>query len=241
MSIATAIQAAQQKVADAYTAASAKGATMPATQNLSNLATTIGSISGGGGSKKYNLLDRVSDDSNNEIGTVIGFHIDANDVEYAVVCLDAAYRLASGKYLSNNVQVSGVPNYSDQTVYEAPETATTNCDAILATAQSGGLSSSAVSHCRAQTFTIDGVSYAGQLPTLMELLKIFEHRTRVNTADSTTSQYSSLIVPTGTNCWSSTQYGSSNAWDLFSNGATHYLNNKSNAYMVLPVLEIPNA
>ncbi len=48
MSIATAIQAAQQKVADAYTAASAKGATMPATQNLSNLATTISTISGGG-------------------------------------------------------------------------------------------------------------------------------------------------------------------------------------------------
>lgn len=47
MSIATAIQAAQQKVADAYTAASAKGATMPATQNLSNLATTISTISGG--------------------------------------------------------------------------------------------------------------------------------------------------------------------------------------------------
>lgn len=47
MSIATAIQAAQQKVADAYTAASAKGATMPATQNLSNLATTISNIPSG--------------------------------------------------------------------------------------------------------------------------------------------------------------------------------------------------
>ncbi|MBR2771600.1 MAG: leucine-rich repeat protein [Bacteroidales bacterium] len=48
MSIATAIQNAQQKVANAYTAAAAKGAIMPATQNLSNLATTISSVSGGG-------------------------------------------------------------------------------------------------------------------------------------------------------------------------------------------------
>ena len=47
---------------------------------------------------KYSLLDRVVDDSNNSIGIVVGFHFDANDVEYAVVCLDAAYRLASGQY-----------------------------------------------------------------------------------------------------------------------------------------------
>ena len=47
MSIATAIAAAQQKVANAYTAVSNKGGTLPATQNLSNLPTAINSISGG--------------------------------------------------------------------------------------------------------------------------------------------------------------------------------------------------
>ena len=46
MSIATAITNAQNKVAAAYTAVSNKGGTLPATQNLSNLATAIGSISG---------------------------------------------------------------------------------------------------------------------------------------------------------------------------------------------------
>ena len=189
---------------------------------------------------KYSLLDRVVDDSNNSIGTVVGFHIDANNVEYAVVCLDAAYRLARGKYLSSNVQVSGIPNYNNQAAYGAPETATTNCDAILATAQSGGYTSSAVSHCRTQTFTIDGVSYAGQLPTLMELLKIFEHRTRVNAADPTASQYSSLIVPTGLVCWSSTQRDTNNAYYLDYYGYT-YSDYKANNCMVLPVLEIPNA
>lgn len=47
MSIATAIQNAQAKVAAAYTACNAKGATMPQTQDLANLPSTIGSISGG--------------------------------------------------------------------------------------------------------------------------------------------------------------------------------------------------
>lgn len=52
MSIASALQSAQQKVAAAYTACNSKGATMPAagSQNLSNLPATINSISTGGGS-----------------------------------------------------------------------------------------------------------------------------------------------------------------------------------------------
>ena len=49
MSIATAIQNAQQKVANAYTAVSTKGGTLPATQDLSNLPTAIESIPSGGG------------------------------------------------------------------------------------------------------------------------------------------------------------------------------------------------
>lgn len=64
MSIASAIQTAQGRVAAAYTACNSKGATMPAAanQNLSNLATTIGTISTGGGGgtgerKDVNFLD----------------------------------------------------------------------------------------------------------------------------------------------------------------------------------------
>ena len=48
MSIASAIQAKQQQVADSYTAVSNKGGTLPATQNLTNLATAISSIPSGG-------------------------------------------------------------------------------------------------------------------------------------------------------------------------------------------------
>lgn len=53
MSIASAITAAQGKVADCYTAISNKGGTLPATQNLSNMPTAISSIPSGGGSTKY--------------------------------------------------------------------------------------------------------------------------------------------------------------------------------------------
>ena len=49
MSIATAIAAAQAKVAAAYSKCNDKGATMPQTQNLSNLANCIDSIQAGGG------------------------------------------------------------------------------------------------------------------------------------------------------------------------------------------------
>lgn len=44
MSIATAIQNAQIRVANAYTAVSGKGGTLPDTQNLTNLPTAINSI-----------------------------------------------------------------------------------------------------------------------------------------------------------------------------------------------------
>ena len=48
MSIASAITAAQGKVADCYTAISGKGGTLPVTQNLSNMPTAISSIPSGG-------------------------------------------------------------------------------------------------------------------------------------------------------------------------------------------------
>lgn len=44
MSISSALQNAQQKVANAYTAVNNKGGTLPATQDLSNLPTAINTI-----------------------------------------------------------------------------------------------------------------------------------------------------------------------------------------------------
>ena len=57
MSIATAITAAQGKVANAYTAVNNKGGTLPATQNLSNLPTAINSIPSGGSSPVISSLN----------------------------------------------------------------------------------------------------------------------------------------------------------------------------------------
>lgn len=57
MSIATAIQNAQNKVAAAYSKCNDKGATMPATQDLSNLVTCIDSIQTGGGSSDPFLVE----------------------------------------------------------------------------------------------------------------------------------------------------------------------------------------
>lgn len=55
MSIASAITAAQGKVANAYTAVSSKGGTLPATQNLANLTTAINSIQVGASGRVLNF------------------------------------------------------------------------------------------------------------------------------------------------------------------------------------------
>ena len=197
-----------------------------------------GSYEGTG--SKYPLLSRVKDDSNNEIGTVIGYHTDANNIEYAVVCLDAQFRLSSGQYLSSSVAVTDLPKYASSSVYGAKETATFNCDKILAQATASELTSSAVSHCRSKTFTVDGVQYTGQLPTLMELLKILELMTEVNAADTSASQFSYLVLSTSSGYWSSSQNSDTTGWSVGTNGRTAN-SNKPNNYFVAPILELPNA
>ena len=191
--------------------------------------------------KKFALLDRVYEDiDGTAIGTVVGFHTDAQGVEYAVVALDAQYRSASGSYMSSTGSIADLPTYSNAGVYGARETATFNCDKILAQATASGWTSSAVEHCRNQSFTIDGATYAGQLPTLMELLKVLEWREAVNAADTTAESNPTLIVPNNQNMWSSSQNSSNNGWLVYNYGNTN-TDNKTNAYFVLPVLEIPNA
>ena len=189
-------------------------------------------VSAGG---KYHLLDRVKDDNNNEIGTVSGFFTDANDVEYAVVCLDAQYRLDNGKYADSNINITGIPKYYTQALWEAKETATENTTAILASDTSTGCT-----HCRSKTFTVDGISYAGQLPNLLELIDIFKNRTSLNAADTSASSYSSLTIPEQAEAWSSTQNGNTNGWSIYSGGSASYESKNSGAFVV-PVLEIPNS
>lgn len=49
----------KQNIANAYTQASQKGATMPSIQNSNNLASTIASITTGGGGTGTNIYDLI--------------------------------------------------------------------------------------------------------------------------------------------------------------------------------------
>lgn len=238
MTIASEITKSQTNLSNCYTAVNTKGGTLPASQNFDNLATAIGTI--GGSSGKYKLLDRVKDDSNNEIGSVSGFFKDANDVEYAVVCIDAQYRLASGAYCSDiSAAITNLPVYTNQTLWSATETATFNTQKILDYCTAQSATSTSCTHCRSKSFTIGGVTYYGQLPNIAELSDIFRRRVGINSADTSSSSYSSLLLHTGTRVWSSSQYSVRNGWFFVNNGAVNYTD-KTTDYMIIPVLEIPN-
>lgn len=197
---------------------------------------TTANVSVGGG---YNVLDRVKDDSDNDIGCVVGFHTDANNQKYAVVCINKQYRPADNtcQYLSSNTEVIGIPLYMSNMVWEAPETATFNCDKILAQATADNLTSSAVSVCRGISFVIGGTTYYGQLPTIFQLVNIMQLRTKINNSDPS---------QTGTNIgtgyawsfWSSTQRYQTQAWQIGTNGNADYTS-KTQGRAVVPVLEIP--
>ena len=188
----------------------------------------------------YPLLSRVKDDSNNEIGTVSGYHTDANNQKYAVVCLDAQYRLASGQIFQEiGVAVTDLTSAMDNSVWENTDTATSNCDKIIAFANAQSYTSSGLSHCRNQSFVIDGVTYYGQLPTVSELQNIYLNRTQINTKDTSASQYSSLVIPLRSpGSWSSTQANANSFWYKTSDGGVSY-NIRRDYLMIIPVLEIP--
>lgn len=193
---------------------------------------------------KYKVGDRVTDDSDNDVGMVSGFFTDGNGDRYAVVCLNAVDRLASGQYLSSNVNVTGIPSYTDLSAWSATETATTNTTAILAMTS---YTSSACTHCRSKSYTIDGVTYAGQLPNIAELADIFKERTKINSDDTTASANPSLIIPTATDTWSSNKRGTAGrGWYFNADGGVDigygqwdYMNNITQNKFIIPVLEIP--
>lgn len=251
MTIASEITRINGNIAAAYTAASGKGATMPATRNSANLATCIGTIStGGGGGAKYKLYDRVKDDNNNEIGTVSGFYTDSNDNEYAVVCLDAQYRLAAGAWSSTAGTATNMPlyaNYTNIAIWgDGAESATTNTQLILDYCAANNKTSSACEHCRNQSFVIDGVTYYGQLPNLSELLDIFRNHHRIEDADTSSSSAGTTLnwATDWKSIWASNQCTANNAWFINSVGSTSVYGisgtTKTTNCLVCPVLEIPN-
>ena len=234
MSISSALTALNQDIQNARTAIVNKGGTVTSGGGSSQLATDIATISGGG---KYKLLDRVKDDSNNEIGTVSGFFTDSNKIEYAVVCLDAQYRLASAKYSTTQTAVTNMPLYDSlvtANMWESKVTATTNTSLILAS-----VSSPACTHCRSKSFLIDGIRYYGQLPNMKELSDIISNYNAIEQLDASASSYSSTNFSTVRGCWSTNQYSSANAFRNTGVGAVSSASKTTNLF-VCPVLEIPN-
>ena len=188
------------------------------------------------------LLERVKDDSDNDIGCIVGYHTDANNQKYAVVCLNKYYRPSAKKqWLSSNVLVTGLPEMDTMgTIMCSTDTATSNCDKILSFASANNLTSDAVNECRALSFVIDGVTYHGQLPNYMETLIILGNYQNINTADPSTSGGFDILPNYSMNFWTSTQNTANYAW-AETNVAYNGNNSKTYSFYVFPILEIPIA
>lgn len=206
---------------------------------------TAAPASGGGSSGRYKLLDRVTDDLGNEIGTVSGFFTDANNVEYAVVCLDARYRSSSGIAWGSTGNIPNLPIYNSWALYATKETATFNTQKII----DAGLSSTpAATHCRSLSFVIDGTTYYGQLMNVPELVDIMKNYVEINNADTSGSEYASNFLNAtmlgNYRTWTSNISTSSTVWHEYYTGS---INTKSrtgtdaSGGWAVPILELPNA
>lgn len=198
----------------------------------------------GGTTGKYQLLQRVKDDTNTEIGTVVGFRKDSSNNEYAVVCLDARYRSDQWFSLLSSGVDYGNASYQYANVFAAKETATENCDAIVAVA-TGGITCDAVTQCRLNSFTVDSVTYYGQLPSMPELIDIMSYVDEINNADPDKDNptYEYYLLAGGGAYWSSTQNGTSTSWQISSNATqpVRALSKTGVTAGITPILELPNA
>lgn len=231
MTVASEITKLQGNLAACYTAVSNKGGTMPEHENFDNLATAIGTISGGGSAGKYELLEQIKDDSDNVIGTVCGFFTDENDVEYAVVCLGQNISSSSLALCSSTGNITGLSSYSNSkssNVWGAIGTATSNTQKIIDWCSANNYTSDACDYCRNQSFVIDGTTYYGQIPNFQELTYISKN-------------YPSLNISSAQTLWASTQYSANEMWIMgLAGGFTSGF--KTATYVkVCPVLELPNA
>ena len=218
--------------------------------------------------KKYNLYDRIKDDNNKDIGIVVGFQLDTSDNEFAVVCLNAEYRLAPSPndasvnnliYIpsptgdnDNRLTVPGLIIYSyTQTPganewLETKETATYGTQKTIDHVNNtSGITSPAATHARSKSFVIDGTTYYGQIPNAPEMVKMMFAMTKINIQDpSRTTHFDKLLDKS---IYSFTQYawGNEQAWDANCIGKTwgdvsHGHKNLFNNRLFAPVLELPN-
>lgn len=192
-------------------------------------------------------LTRISDDNGNEIGTWYMNFVDGSRNEYKVIVLDAQYRNDSTQWCSNTKAVTNMPTYgSNYNLWwydNAIETATQNTKLILDYCSAGGYTSTSCSHCRSQSFTIDGTTYYGQLPNMREVFDMWRHRVQIEQMDTSASSHSSTNFSSARGIWSSSQYAVNGGntfggYALDGNGYVSYKNKTLNNF-ACPVLEIP--
>jgi hypothetical protein len=192
-----------------------------------------------------------ADNGETPIGICSGLYVDSNDIEYAVVCLNASDRATSKNWTSATGAVTNMPNYGHVNTAAfgfGTESATTNCDLIMDWVNaSSSRKSTAIAHCRSKSYVIDGTTYYGQLPNICELLQIFSMHHYIYTNDPTSASAGTTLnfatwpstASGNTYAWSSSQYSSAYSWCVSSSGSA-YNTNKNYGYFVAPVLEIPN-
>jgi len=203
--------------------------------------------SGEGGSGTRDVtLTRISDDNNNEIGTWYMNFEDGSGNIFKVVLLDAQYRNDSTQWCSDDsASVTNMPIYnSSYNLWwydDAKETATYNTQLILDFCTANNYTSSACTHCRSQSFTINGTTYYGQLPNAREVFDLWRHRTNIELMDTTASSYSGTNFSEARDIWTSNQgeyFFNNSAYGLFSSGDINSNFITSN-HLTCPVLEIP--
>lgn len=241
MTIASEIIRIEGNIAAAYTAANNKGATLPATQNSANLATCIGSIpSGGGSSGIYQLLDRVIETSESkEVGTVVGFFT-KNNVEYAVVCLDAVFR-QSGVFGSSGAQIPNLPIYNNiysSSIWGATETGTENTEIIINNYTSQTLNDM---YYIGNIYIGNGY-YHKVLPNIQEATMIAKYYAQIENKDTSSG---GIRFDEAKTLWTSNQLSYSTTYTMWTITDKGYANgnlrkNQSPGAVFCPVLEIPN-
>lgn len=102
MSIASAIQAAQQKIANAYAAISSKGGTLPATQDLANMPTAINSIT----TTNFTSLS-VAPSTTAQTLTPVSPYNGFNQVDVSAVTSSIDANITAGN-IKKDVQILGV-------------------------------------------------------------------------------------------------------------------------------------
>ena len=181
--------------------------------------------------KKYNLLDRVSIDNGTEIGTVSGFFTDANDIEYAIVCLDAFHRTHTS-ILNSQVTISQLQKYANLSVWRSKNTGKENTDFIQL------YGSPAADWCVNRFYEISGINYYAVIPNILELIDIYKNKQAIKQLDPTEIDYPNNALFDDMITYSSTGYNDTSNWGLSWDGLTFFFN-LTEIHFVIPILEIP--